>query len=211
MSDRAAGRRLLQKLLPQARIEATKLGKFGHISPLAEAMRKYTVESNLDAIAIYPAPRGGWYCDVVLKSVPEGLPSVIGTPKDAPLPTKAEAEQHAVDVLSVILRFQNLPDIERDPVFLLYKWTFPLLPSLLEALKSAFGDEAGYSSEDVAFIRIEQTLNTLCPHGHLEGLNNFEKWSWNDKGDLLTVLHMSALCGVNVYPRREEASPVVVH
>jgi hypothetical protein len=215
MSDRAVGRRLLKTLLPRARDEAARSeGTIGHVSSLAESMRGYVFEDNLDFIRIYPAPLGGWHCDVVLKNVPLGAPNSLGTPVANPLPTRSAAEDHAFLLLVSILKFQQLPQrpsAPSTPVFMLYDWTFHLIPELFEAAVNVFGADVGYDSKDIAEERIEAILQTLCPQGHREGLANFNKWSWDDKADLLKVLHLAALTHVYVYPLRKDGHPEVVH
>jgi hypothetical protein len=95
--------RLLQ-LLPWARAEAKKKAWSIEVSSaLAKATMQYVTEDNLEGIAIYPAPKGGWHCDVTLINVPPGVPNALGTQVAHPLATRADAEAHAKILLVTIL------------------------------------------------------------------------------------------------------------
>jgi hypothetical protein len=76
--DLERGRRLLKELLPWARSEAKKDSlKFEPKSALGRASMSHVSEDKLDAVMIYPAPKGGWHGDVVLKGVPPGVPDAF--------------------------------------------------------------------------------------------------------------------------------------
>lgn len=205
------GRRLLRQLLPWARAEARKPEfevKLG--SALGETTAAYVREDNLDALMIYPAPKGGWHADVVLKHVPPGIPNVMGTRVEQPLRTRAEAEEAGKSLLIFMVKLCERAKSTGDPVFLLHGWAFTLSLKVFElALKAmpegAGGPSGGYETKEQAIERIEDVLAELCPDG-FDG-EAFNGWSPIRKARLLGVLTVAALTGVYVYPPRHDASP----
>lgn len=207
--DRARGQRLLRELLPWARAEARKDDIEVELeSALGKAAGTYLTEANLDALMIYPAPKGGWHADVVLKTVPPGIPNVFGTPVHKPCRTRTEAEDRGKRMLVMLLALaaRNAGAEPAAPVFMLDGWTFKLLPELYEVALAAFPDRAdGYGTKLQAAGRLEAALDRLCPEG-FDGAA-FNKWPRGKQADLLTVIHIAVLSGLYAYPMRQDAAP----
>jgi hypothetical protein len=203
-------RRRLLGLLPWARGEAKKSEDRVVVhSAAATSQLQYLTEDNLGGIWVYPAPLGGWHCDLLLKNVPPGVPNAMGTQVGAPLKTRAEAEELAKTLLIAVLVMMEMPKKKQDPVFLLYGWNMPL-PRIAIARAPDFYPEfgAGFESIDHAEAAIIDRLMELCPDGDEAGLADLNDWSAEKKSRLLSVLVRAAMTGLFVYPRRRDGVPV---
>lgn len=202
------GQRLLEDLLPWARAEVRK---GDHKTEMASALGKsaatYITEDNLDAILIYGAPKGGWHGDVVLKSTPPGVPNAFGTRVEDPCRTRAEAEDTAKHILVSLLQIaEGNKAPPAKPVFMLCGWTIELVPELYDiALKIMPDMRNGYGTQLQAAVRVEETLEQLCPEG-FDG-QAFNRWPQEKKAALVAVLHTAALSGLYVWPWRRDAAP----
>ena len=209
--DLRQGKRLLRELLPWARAELAKEHDYAEAETrLGEATLSYVTEDNLAALMIVRAPKGGWYADLVLKSVPPGVPNVIGTPVDTPLRTRAEAEERAkrtlVMALVVARRNAETKPQALPPVFTLCGWAIKLSPVVLPtALKLMPEGAAGYGTPLQAAGRVEATLDQLCPEG-FDG-EAFNTWPREKQARLVGVLHVAALSGLYVFPMRQHKAP----
>jgi hypothetical protein len=207
--DFARGQRLLRELLPWARAEASKDDSKAEIeSALGKAAVTYLTEENLDALIIYPAPKGGWHADIVLKTVPPGIPNVFGTPVAHPCRTRAEAEDTGKRLLVslLILAGRNAGAKPAPPVFMLDGWTFKLLPELYDVALAAFPDRVnGYGTKLQAAGRVEAALDQLCPEG-FDG-DTYNTWPREKQAQLLTVIHIAVLSGLYAWPMRQDAAP----
>jgi hypothetical protein len=208
--DWERGRKLLKELLPWARAEVKKGDHSVKMeSALGKATAPHVTEANLDALMIYPAPKGGWHADVVFKSTPPGVPNCMGTPVGHPLRTRAEAEDVGKRLLVSMLKIaemnQTAPTQER--VFLICGWSVRLPAEVYEhALGQMPEMRNGYGSPLQAAARVEQVLDELCP----EGFNGeaFDDWPTERKAYLLSVLVTATLSGLYTWPWRRDAPPM---
>lgn len=209
--DWERGRRLLKELLPWARAEAKKADAgFKAESALGRASITHVSEDNLDAIMIYPAPKGGWHGDVILKTVPPGVPNSFGTPVGTPCHTRAEAENHAKHILVSLLliaeRNENVTP-EKGRVFLLSGWSVRLPAAVYEQALALMSEmRNGYGTPLQAAARVEQCLDELCPVG-FDG-KAFNNWPREKQAALLTVLITATLSGLYAWPWRRDAAPI---
>jgi hypothetical protein len=206
-ADFRKGRHRLRQLLPWARAEARKGHRTELQSMLAMGQAKYMVETNFDALIIYPAPLGGWHADLTL-NVPPGVPNSIGSPVAEPLLTRADAMEKAKQLLVVGLQIAADQALMSDgkPVFLLYDYAFKLSLEVTEQALKRFPDGCPYGSPEWAAARIEQVLQVLCGDREFTG-DDFEKWDKELQLKLMAVLHGAALSGLYAYPQRRDASP----
>jgi hypothetical protein len=72
------------------------------LSALGTALRPYWKKRNLAGVRVYQT-RDGWYAELAFKSLPDGLPPVMGTPADRPCASKAEALEQATRWLATVL------------------------------------------------------------------------------------------------------------
>lgn len=203
-----AGERRLRELLPWARAESRKGDNSLDVkSALGGAAVTYVTEDNLDAFLIYEGPRGGWHADIVLKSVPPGLPDTFGTKVEAPCRTRAEAEATGKDILVSLLataaKNSAEPPAKAEPVFILNGWKFPLFSEPLVIGRAMGLDD--YGTKLQAYARVERVLDELCPEG-FDG-HAFNKWPLDKQAQLLAVLSIATLSGLFVYPMRQDAPP----
>ena len=72
------------------------------LSALGAALRPYWKKRNLAGVRVYQT-RDGWYAELAFKSLPDGLPPVMGTPANRPCASKAEALEQATGWLATVL------------------------------------------------------------------------------------------------------------
>jgi hypothetical protein len=207
------GRLLLKELLPWARAEIAKdvHARAVKESPLANATFPYITEENLEALLIYPAPKGGWHVDLALKHVPPGIPSAIGTPVESPLRTRAEAEAMGKRFLLIgltIARENRETKAEpTGPVFLLHGYAFKLSPNLLPiALAAMPGHEHGYGTQLQAAGRVEAILDELFPGGVFTP-DAYRALPREKQAMLWSRMHIATLSGLFAFPMRQDAPP----
>lgn len=207
--DFARGQRLLRELLPWARAESRKAYvKPEMTSALGRAAATYLSEDNLDALIIYPAPKGGWHADVVLKKTPPGIPNSFGTPVGQPRRTRAEAEQAGKDILVslLFLAAKNAAAEAAPPVFMLHGWNITLSPDVLPiALTIMPAHKSGYGSKLQASAQVEQAIDRYFPNG-FDG-ESLRALSQEEQTHFMIVLHIAALSGLHAYPMRQDAAP----
>jgi hypothetical protein len=201
------GHQRLTAWLPQA-LDQAKDGFGGEMSPLARATFAAVTLDNLEAVMIYPAPKGGWHADVTLKGVPPGVPNALGTPVQTPCRTQEEAETIGRGLLATVVSLIQAKSQEpAPPVFMLLGWTIPLIPEVFsEALKQMpWGKDGPYGTALQASARVEQILEELCP----EGFNgdDFNKWPREKETQLMAVLHTAVLSGLFRYPMPKDGTP----
>lgn len=216
MSDAIAtmmGRKRLREWLPTARIEARKVFTMPEaISAVSKATFAHISEGNLDALVIYPAPKGGWHADIVLKEVPPGVANSFGTPVGSPCASFEEAERVARKMLVMALEIDRINRKGQEPpplpAFELYGCTLALLPKLFEAAKDMMADvlEEEYASYDAAMERVGERVALLAPDGFTA--EAFNDWPMEKKAKLLSVLHLAALKGVFRYPPLPDGKPL---
>ncbi len=207
------GMRRLEQMLPAARAEAEAGCEIGDQSELLRRQAPFIREDNFLAVIIYPAPKGGWHADLVLKDVPVGYPDVLGTRAESPCRTKIAAHEFAKGLLvSALVIAQghvggDTADKPTKPVFLLGNWTIDLEPMLFERLAALkhLGGLDGYGSKQAANERVASAVAQYFPDGISR--TAFEDLPRDDYGRLVAVLHMAALNGVYTYPPRPDAPP----
>ena len=209
------GKRRLRAMLPSARVDAARMdgSEMKSASALYDAQRPYVTEDNLDTLVIYPAPLGGWHCDLVLRDVPHMVPNTLGSPVGQPFRTLADAEEFARTLLAmaVYLSRQAVPasrpgHAPPGAAFLLRGITIRLRPDVVAKALGGAPEGAGrYPSKAVAIARIEDVLALYLP-GEVT-LERFNAMGRNEMARVMTVLHMAALTGVFAYPARVDASP----
>lgn len=75
---------------------------------------------------------GGWHADLTFKDLPQGIPTVIGTP--APLPTRAEAIESVVGLMSICAQRDNVPPPAPEATMCWFRFDeheVPIHPKLL--------------------------------------------------------------------------------
>ncbi|MBV9116142.1 MAG: hypothetical protein JOY63_02120 [Acetobacteraceae bacterium] len=82
------------------------------LSALGAALRPYWKKRNLAGVRVYQT-RDGWYAELAFKSLPDGLPPVMGTPADRPCASKAEALEQATGWLATVLA-ADADDVEES-------------------------------------------------------------------------------------------------
>ena len=86
------GEALLATLLPECRAELARHSIGARpLSAVAQVQWRYFHERHLRAVCVYEGPKGGWYADLLLRDVPDGVPNAIGTPVQTPHATRDAA------------------------------------------------------------------------------------------------------------------------
>jgi hypothetical protein len=203
-----AGRERLKAWLPEARRDVEQRGPalITPFSGVAKAMVPYINEDNFDALLIYPGPKGGWHADLMLKSVPPGLPNVLGSPKQSPLATRSDAVEMARSLLEMALAQAKLnrdaPTETPPPAFELYDWSFELNPKGLEIIEKVKPPDY---SPDRPIEFLEEVLAEFAPNGF--DAEAFNTWPRKAQGRLVTALHLAALHGIFRYPLNLDKPP----
>ena len=196
--ERIAGRRLLKILLPRAKeLLAEKKLSWQPMSGLGRAQAPYLRIDNVDAVIIYQAPKGGWHGDVVLRSVPPGVPDTLGSPVENPCPTRESAVELVTGLLAQIMGGDAAAMEAGPPVFLFHGFEFSLMPELLEIAPA-------HTSVERALIRLAEIERTLFPNGVPDGEIALEG---EPLARLVSVIYMAAKTGVFRYPPKFDAEP----
>ena len=136
------GRRRLKKRLGQAK--AMALAKNQDVTlksktVVAQSLMEIVREKNLDALIVYEGEPGEWFGDLVLKGLPPGVPTILGTPTSMPRSSFEDAEGDAYQVLVAILAsIQEQKTTKRDRpvdnmrVFQLYNMDFKIDPASVD-------------------------------------------------------------------------------
>ncbi len=207
------GMRRLEQMLPAARAKAAEGGKIKNESELLRAQLPFIREENFLAVVVYPAPKGGWHADLVLKNVPPGYPDRVGTPVQAPCRSKIEAHEFAQGLLAsaLILAARNADGggdgAPSKLVFLLDEWAIDLEPQVFERLSALrhLGGLEGYGAKQAAHERVASMVAQYFPEG--VSRRALEDLPHDDYARVAAVLHMAALNGVYAYPPRLDAAP----
>jgi hypothetical protein len=112
--ERRVAKRELRELLPRAQRKAAQdpgneiEWKAG--SPVGELAGPYLRIENVTGVHIY-ALFGGWYSDLLFDAakMPRASTTAIGTPMHTPHKTRDEAEENAVNLLSMVIANSRKP------------------------------------------------------------------------------------------------------
>jgi hypothetical protein len=192
-------------MLPRARAEARKDPRPMDItSGLGKALSVHFKEGNLDALLVYPAPKGGWHADVRFKNLPPGIPEVMGTPVSLPLVSMADAEKRVYDTLVVLL--STSAGQSSPPVFILHGFEVTLSSKALNNLKPIVDSFPLEMKTPSYFLDlVSRTVAEAFPVGFSgDRLNNLDHASMVKLAAALTT---AALGGVFRYPPRPDLAP----
>ena len=160
------GRRRLKELKGKARAEARKSARSGEtrLEPytvLGQRMSEVIRADNLDALVVYEDGPGRWYGDLVLRNMPVGMPTALGTPSHSPRASRRDAARDAYFVLIAI--YVAIDERERagrdtpapdERIFELHGYAFHLPGEAVEQsarLAAELGMET-YTAEDAIFF-----------------------------------------------------------
>jgi hypothetical protein len=213
-----AGRALLRDLLPAAR-EAAATQEYGLevMSGVAQAGAPYLREDNFEAIVIYPAPLGGFHCDLLLKKTPTGVANTMGSPVAKPLPTREAALDYAHKILTGMLARERLNAAEpaaaepsgAAPVFELFGADMPILPVFTEVAQDLRQtietlQRSPFTYDDALAMLAEATSEYL-PDGDV--LKAARKLNQRQRMNLVISVHLANLVGVFRFPQRSDGTP----
>jgi len=203
------GVRRLRDWLPSARGAARRAEDFQeeYASASLKAVYPYVREANLYALVIYPAPKGGWHGDVLLNDVPLGVASALGSPKEAPLPTREAAEKYLRTMLvhALVIADRIQPRVEDNPPppgFALFNWETDLNPEALAIVRDLMPSD--YTRER-AITFLEETLAEVAPGG-FDG-ERVKDWPASATKRLYAALHIASLKGIMRYPLTRDMPP----
>jgi hypothetical protein len=104
--------------------------KLGVASVLGANALDHCRAEKLEAVRIYPAPAGGYHADLIFAGLPPGMSDTIGTATNCPKPTRAAAEDMAVQLLATLLIHQSgrtlQPPMLEQRIFLFHGLDFRL-------------------------------------------------------------------------------------
>lgn len=186
------------------------------ITMIAKAITDRLTEKNFDAVIIRES-RGGWRASVLLKGLPAGIGTVLGTPKEEPLASRMEAEKVAVVILRGLLRIalknaRALHDRPKDDVrpFALHRVTF-LIPGKIVDKVARFLDDCGGGYVGIADDHRDELSRNLV---RIFGSDCFDGEIWEaaseeDKRKVLANMTTLLIHGESRYPLRPEQAPLV--
>jgi hypothetical protein len=197
------GRRLLARLLPAA-IDAAKSDdlRAEPYSSLAKGMASHVTLDKFYSLAIYEGQLGGWHLDLVLRNMPPGFATVLGSPVATPYHSRQQAFEAAPMFLAMMVKLatqQKAPSTE--PVFEFHGLVIKLFPAALEMLRDKGIQETGYDGE----TRLQKISEEMFPNGCTK-----EAWdilSHDAQAHLMSVIHCAAAIGITRYPSPEPAGP----
>ena len=196
------GKRLLRELLPAARVRAkSEAMEATGLSALGRAQLQHITEARLHALVIYAGPLGGWHADLLLRHMPIGVPTILGTPSHRPKHTREEALAAGERLLTMALVQAAKPkQAEVPPAFLLYGAAITLMPELLERLRDTFPDL--FECDPAEYLaRLQKVVGDSFEPEAFNALPDLEKVK------VLLPVHLLVLRGVFAYPERYYASP----
>lgn len=205
--DVRQGVRRLHGLLPAARAAVRRNEhRVSDLSPIARAQQPWIREDNFLALAIYPAPLGGFHADLLLKDVPPGISNVLGTPVQSPCRSRREAETAAYAILCMALQLEAdtkaacaMPDGDRQ--FLFYSVAVQLPARVYNEALDAFPDVEAGLSEAVALERLD-TITTELFGGTTPTYEQVIALSGSAQAALQAVCLVATLTGVFRYPAK---------
>ena len=213
-----AGRALLRDLLPAAReAAATEEHGLEAMSGVAQASAPYLREDNFEAIVIYPAPLGGFHCDLLLKKTPTGVANTMGSPVAKPLPTREAALDYAHTILTGMLARQRLNAAQpaaaepsaAAPVFELFGADMPILPNLTEiaqSIREAIETlKRGPFTYDDALATLAEATSECFPDGDV--LKAARKLNQRQRMNMVIAVHLANLVGVFRFPQPSDGTP----
>lgn len=202
-----SGRRLLKRLLPVALEEAksdTRTAKV--MSEVAEALQTHLTIDKFEALVIHEGELGGWLVELLLRDMPPGHPSAIGTPVREPHRTRQEAQDGALELLIYAIKIaQANTKPPADPIFEYYDCAITILTEILDMLfVNGFGESPSYTVEH-ALERLREIDMELFPQGFskecADGLPKDAQARW------MSVVHLAAATGVFRFPEIEAKPP----
>ena len=213
-----AGRALLRDLLPAAReAAATEEHGLEAMSGVAQASAPYLREDNFEAIVIYPAPLGGFHCDLLLKKTPPGVANTMGSPVAKPLPSREAALNYACKILTGMLARQRLNAAQpaaaepsaAAPVFELFGADMPILPDLTEiaqSIREAIETlKRGPFTYDDALAMLAEATSECFPDGDV--LKAARKLNQRQRMNIMIAVHLANLVGVFRFPQPSDGTP----
>jgi hypothetical protein len=216
------GRRRLKKRLGQARAMAKKEDtSFATKSKtlVAQSLIETVRERNLDALIVYEDGAGKWFGDLVLKGLPPGVPSILGTPTSMPRSSFEEAEQDAFHVLVGILASieeqkttkRDMP-VDNKRVFELYNMDFKIDPRSVDKARELAAELVlnGLLPKDLSEDDLKQHLQASVEHLLVD--DRIEEAAFENADDRTKALIYSAMSmllnfGVFRFPDVKTSSP----
>lgn len=175
------------------------------ISKVAQAAQTHMTIEKFDALVIHEGEMGGWLVDLLLRDMPPGVPTVLGTPVQHPYRTRQEAQNTALDLLIGIVKLvQTNTQPPAPPTFEFYDCDFPIRPEAIEMLFASGFAESDYTSAH-ALERLREIDVQLFPNGFT--LDRYDHLSEDARLRLVAVFHMAAARGIFRFPPPEAKPP----
>ena len=207
------GKHRLYELLPEARRlfeERRRDISYYTGTAVAKGTMQHVREENFDALVVYEGPKGGWHADLLLKKVPPGFPSAMGTPTNDPKPTReaaVEAGKHLL-VMMLLVAEENkaVKTKTEDPVFEFFDVQFTLLGKHMRTMQASdpvyFASTAGRQRAMRRLHEVTEELNakSLTPE-------IFKAWNNETRSKLMAVITMAAMFGCFRYPEWPDLPP----
>lgn len=209
MSTTRHTRRLARKTLARLKLlamaEADRLEAAGetddveYTTALGAAVMPHATIDRLDSVDIWSPEPGRYHVDFRFRDMPRYLPNVIGTPKEAPLVGKQEAEAWAVTVIAQLILAgrrggeRDAPRDDRVP-FELYGQSLHVPRAIVEVVEQRPRRPLMKSA-----VMIEGIRNRMNGRVSMEGITAL---SLDDQRFLLAAVSELLIAGLPRYPVR---------
>jgi hypothetical protein len=165
------------------------------------ASMPFAHRDNLAGVDVFQDENGKWIADIVLKQVPVGIGSRVGTHADHAHDTRQEAVEAAVHMLAHILRTKPSDEI-RDPVFVFFDRAFSVPRKIIEEMAQVPRVEPEYLAQRLLRVgKYVTRLDTLTEDEQREWdvtiimalINDIIKWPPSVAGEALTQERLAAM------------------
>lgn len=199
------GRQRLAELLPAAIEEAKNEGlKVITGTAPASGLAAHLTMANFHSLIVHEGEQGGWVVDLMLKDMPPGVPSVLGTPVATPHKTRDEAVEMAPKLLAYMTKLAMSPKEKPvAPVFEYFDVNVTMVPTILEAMVAAGMTQQVESSYCVG--RLNEVSKKYFPEGAT--VEKMDALNHDQRKEVLVVLHMASAMGMFRYPEPEAKPP----
>jgi hypothetical protein len=205
---RRKAQRLLEQLLPEAERASVNAGPLTGTTAVGSSATPWMRIDNIRGVHIYQGRLGGWFADLEMRTVPAGVPNVVGTPVKAPCSSRNEAIANAVSLLAFTIANARNPAPDRKSADAGFAFGgFGLtIPSILVDEITRTSAEVGITS-DPDYVRGRLAEVHAKHRTFMENGGDLNDLPEKDRRELLVVCTMALCHGMPRWPELSEEAP----